>query len=80
MEMGKEARRIRQLITNQTIPADTHISTHNPPKMCGGYKKGVSVPFVDKTRITNQCEQTTARRSAGAGEIKEIMDNELYST
>ena len=32
---------------------------------------------MDKTRITNQCEQTTARRSAGAGEIKEInMDRD----
>ena len=51
--MGRTARRIRQLITNQAIPADTHISTHNPPKMCGGYKKGASLPFVDKTRITN---------------------------
>ena len=39
---GKAARKIRRITSNQTIPADTHISTHNPPKMCGGYKKGAN--------------------------------------
>ena len=54
MGMGKTARRIRRLTSNQTIPAENQLYQHTTRLKCAGAKRKERIlPFVDKTRITN---------------------------
>jgi len=67
--MGKAARRIRRITSNQAIPAENQLYQYTTRLKCAGAKRKERVPLLWVSYTDNQCEQKQlhARRSAGGG-------------